>query len=137
MTSWRHRTRIVIISRQFQISVQSIFESWRNPKRGTLYARTRKAPAVQEISRNVLTITGSDLTETVFRNQRQFLYFTEEELRTGDFRDFSTYICALSRLSRPLPEYLFTEAIGNLPTFSNVSNALNALEQVLPTHLTH
>ena len=30
------------------------------------------APAVQEISKNVLTITGNGLTETVFRNQRQF-----------------------------------------------------------------
>ena len=27
--------------------------------------------------------------------------------------------------------------IQHFPTFSNVSNALNALEQVLPTHLTH
>lgn len=28
-----------------------------------------------------------------------------------------TIICALSRLSRPLPVFLFTEAGGNLPTF--------------------
>ena len=72
MTSWWHRTQVVIIFRQFQKSVQPVFRSWKNRKRGTLYARTRKAPAVQEISRNVLTITGNDLRGTVFRNQRQF-----------------------------------------------------------------
>ena len=47
MTGWWHRTRIVIISRQFQNPVQPIFKSWRNRKRGTLYARTRKAPTWQ------------------------------------------------------------------------------------------
>ena len=47
MTSWRHQTQVVIISRQFQNPVQSIFESRRNRKRGTLYARTRKAPTWQ------------------------------------------------------------------------------------------
>ena len=44
-TGWRHRTRIVINVRQFQNSVQPIFKSWRNRKRGTLYVRTRKASA--------------------------------------------------------------------------------------------
>ena len=48
MTSWRHRTQVVIIFRQFQKSVQPIFESRRNRKRGTLYARTRKAPNQQK-----------------------------------------------------------------------------------------
>lgn len=48
MTGWWHQTRIVIISRQFQNPVQRIFRSWRNRKRGTLYARTRKAPNQQK-----------------------------------------------------------------------------------------
>lgn len=47
MTSWRHRIQIVINIRQFQNPVQPIFKSWRNRKRGTLYARTRKAPTWQ------------------------------------------------------------------------------------------
>ena len=47
MTGWWHRTRIVIISRQFQNPVQPIFESCRKSKRGTLYVRTRKAPTWQ------------------------------------------------------------------------------------------
>ena len=42
-------------------------------KRYIIRAYTQgSVPAVQEISRNVLTITGNVLTERVFRNQRQF-----------------------------------------------------------------
>lgn len=41
-------------------------------KKRYIYVHTRKAPAVQEISRNVLTITGNVLTERVFRFWRQF-----------------------------------------------------------------
>jgi hypothetical protein len=36
-------------------------------------------------------------------------------------------------LSRPLPEYLFTEADGDYSNASNVSNALNALNALEPT----
>ena len=56
-------------------------------------------------------------------------------------------ICALSRLSRPLPEYLFTEADGNLPTFfqrfqrierigAGSSNAFNANQKAEISDLT-
>ena len=61
-------------------------------------------------------------------------------MRTGDFRDFSTYM-------RPVPivptfTRIFIYGSHREPSnifqhFSNVSNALNALEHVLPTHLTH
>ena len=64
----------------------------------------------------------------------------EEDLRTGDFRVFSTYM-------RPVPivptfTRIFIYGSHREPSnifqhFSNVSNALNALEHVLPTHLTH
>ena len=54
------------------------------------------APPVPEISRNVLTITGNDLTETVFRNQRQFIFFVGEDLRTVILRKLTAYM-------RPVP----------------------------------
>ena len=54
------------------------------------------SPAVQEIGGNVPTITGNDLRETVFRNQRQFLYFVGEDLRTVILRKFTAYM-------RPVP----------------------------------
>ena len=46
------------------------------------------------------------------------------------FTEIHRLYAPLSRLSRPLPEYLFTEATGNLPTFSNIF-------PTLPTHWTH
>ena len=54
------------------------------------------APAVQEISRNVPTITGNNLTETVFRFWRQFIFFTGEDLRAVILRKLSIYM-------RPVP----------------------------------
>ena len=96
MTGWRHRTQVVIIFRQFQKSVQPIFESWRNRKRGTLYARTRKAPALPENSRNVPTITGNVLRETVFRLWRQFLKNAERDFCSVILRKLTAYM-------RPVP----------------------------------
>ena len=66
------------------------------------------------------------------------------------FAETDSLYVPLSRLSRPLPEYLFTEAIGNLPTFSNIfqrfqrferigagsSNALNASQKAEISDLT-
>jgi len=54
------------------------------------------APAVQEISRNVLTITGNVLRETVFRNQRQFIFFTGEDFCSVILRKLTAYM-------RPVP----------------------------------
>ena len=98
------------------------------------------APAVPEISGNVLTITGNVLRETVFRFWRQFIFFTGEDLRTVILRKLTAYM-------RPVPivptfARIFICGSHREPSnifqhFSNVSNALNALEQVLPTHLTH
>ena len=97
-------------------------------------------PAVQEINGNGLTITGNILTETVFRNQQQFQCFVGADFLTGDFRKFSTYmrpVPIVPSLTRIFICGSHRESSNIFQHFSNVSNALNALEQVLPTHLTH
>lgn len=126
MTSWRHRTQVVIIFRQFQNPVQLIFKSWKNRKRGTLYVRTRKAPAVQEISRNVLTITGNDLTERVFRFWRQFIFFVGVDLQTVILRKFTAYM-------RPVPivpTFCLIFIYGSRLESSNIFQRFQRLEHI-------
>lgn len=110
-------------------------------KRYIIRAYTQgSAPAVPEISRNVPTITGNGLTETVFRNQQQFQYFVGEDLRTVILRKFTAYMCPVPIVPSFTEIFIYgshREPSNIFQRFSNVSNALNALEQVLPTHLTH
>lgn len=78
------------------------------------------APAVQEISRNVPTITGNDLTETVFRNRRQFIFFVEEDLRTVILRKLTAYMRPVP-IVRHLQPILLSEAIRKRPaTYCNL-----------------
>ena len=46
----------------------------------------------QSSSGNVPTITGSVLRGTVFRNQRQFIFFVGEDLRTVILRKLTAYM---------------------------------------------
>ena len=135
MTSWWHRTRIVIIFRQFQNPVQPIFKSWRNRKRGTLYVCTRKAPLRQcrksagTSWRSRETSWPKELSEISDNSN-----ILRERICEPSFYGNWQLICALSRLSRPLSEYLFTEAnssdlqlsatYGNLNTGSATSTML-------------
>ena len=70
MTSNPNRHNFQTISK----SCTANFQITEKPKkRYIIRAYTQgSAPAVQKISGNVLTITGNDLTETVFRFRRQF-----------------------------------------------------------------
>ena len=128
------QTILKICTASFQIMEKS-------KKRYIIRAYTQgSAPAVPEISGNGLTITGNDLRETVFRNQRQFLYFTGEDLRTVILRKLTAYMCPVPIVPSFARIFIYgswREPSNIFQHFSNVSNALNALEQVLPTYLTH
>ena len=75
-----------------------------------------------------------------FQKSATTLMFTEEDSRAVVLRKFTAYM-------RPVPivptfARIFIYGSRREPSnifqhFSNVSNALNALEHVLPTHLTH
>ena len=101
--------------------------------------RTRKAPAVPEIGGNRLTITGNDLTERVFRNQRQFIFFTGEDLRTVILRKLTAYmrpvpiVPSLARIfiygshqKRPATYCNLRQVIGELAIGSATSCQVNA-----------
>ena len=110
-------------------------------KRCIMRAYTQgSAPAVPEISGNVLTITGNGLTETVFRFWRQFKYFVGEDLRTIILRKLTAYMCPVPivpSFTRIFIYGIHRKLFQRIQHISNASNALNTLEQVLPTHLTH
>ena len=55
-----------------------------------------------------------------FQKSATILIFYGRGFANRHFAETDSLYAPLSRLSRPLPEYLFTEADGNLPTFSNI-----------------
>lgn len=78
MTSNPNRHNFQTISKSCTANFQIMEKS---KKRYIIRAYTQgSVPAVPEISGNVPTITGNDLTERVFRFWRQFKYFVGEDL---------------------------------------------------------
>ena len=82
--------------------------------------RTRKAPAVQEINGNGLTITGNNLTETVFRNQRQFIFFTGEDSRTVILRKLTAYMRPVPFVPSFTRIFIYGSQFKRLATYCNL-----------------